>query len=49
MEKGLKLWHSLQEKAQPIEDWVGSAEEILAQDEEPTDALIAQHKVGAHY
>ena len=44
MEKSLRLWHALQVKAQPVEDWVTEAEAILRQEGENTDELVAKHQ-----
>ena len=47
LEKGLRMWHHLQSKAQPIEQWVTAAEEILNQDGDNIDDLLTNHKVSA--
>lgn len=47
LEKGLRMWRHLQSKAQPIEQWVTAAEEILNQDGDNIDDLLTNHKVSA--
>ena len=45
LEKGLRLWRNLQQKAQPVEEWVTEAVDVLHLQGEPTTQLIQKHKV----
>ena len=45
LERGLRLWRQLQQKASPIEEWVEQAEKLLSDTTRPTDELIVRHKV----
>ena len=45
LEKALRLWRALQARAQPLEEWVTEAGEVLQQDGDNVNDLIANHRV----
>ena len=45
LEKGLRQWRHLQANAQPVEQWVTAAEDVLNQDGDNVDDLLTNHKV----
>ncbi len=49
LERGLRLWHQLQQRAQPVEEWVSQAEDVLNLQMESTQHLIDKHKVTPYF
>ena len=45
LERALRLWHQVQQKAQPVEEWMTRAEDVLTQTGDDIDQLITDHKV----
>ena len=45
LDRALRLWRTLQEKAEPVEQWVEAAETVINQDGDNVEEIIATHKV----
>ena len=45
LERGLTLWQNLQTQAQPVEEWVAQAEQVMSEEGSDATVLISNHKV----